>query len=290
MRAGEIAKALGGEFRGRYVYAPGPRHSRKDRSLWLLLDHQAPDGFLVGSFSGENWKEIKDYVRDRLGIEREASARAIRHAPPRPKIDEANDNRQRALEIAKASQPIDGTLAEQYLTKRIGRRIDWPSCLRFHPQCPRGSERLPALIAIMRDAQTNEFRCIQRVFLKPDGTDRLRDAHGKMTLGSAAGACCKLSCNADVTTGLGLCEGIEKALAIIAMGWSPVWSTCGASGMTNFPILQGIEALTIFADNDEAGQRAAKSCAERWADAGREAIVRTPMIGGDWGDALEGAR
>jgi hypothetical protein len=34
--------------------------------------------------------------------------------------------------------------------------------------------------------------------------------------------------------------------------------------------VSGIEALTIFQDEDEAGTKAATACAEVWAEAGRE--------------------
>jgi putative DNA primase/helicase len=60
--------------------------------------------------------------------------------------------------------------------------------------------------------------------------------------------------------------------------------------MANFPVLAGIECLSIFADHDDAGQRAAKQCAQRWADGGRYARIVTPKIAGcDWNDALGAA-
>jgi hypothetical protein len=79
----DIAVALGGEFSGKEVRAPGPGHTPKDRSLTVRVDALAPDGFLVHSFAGDDPLACKDYVRDRLGIrpERErqpASASIIR--------------------------------------------------------------------------------------------------------------------------------------------------------------------------------------------------------------------
>jgi len=49
-------------------------------------------------------------------------------------------------------------------------------------------------------------------------------------------------------------------------------------------VLRGIEAITVFADADPAGMRAAEACARRWSDAGREASIWTPAQG-DWRDA-----
>ena len=64
----KIAELLGGEVRGNQVYAPGPGHSAGDRSLSVLLDASAPDGFVVNSFAGDDAIVCRDYVRDRLGL------------------------------------------------------------------------------------------------------------------------------------------------------------------------------------------------------------------------------
>ena len=58
--------------------------------------------------------------------------------------------------------------------------------------------------------------------------------------------------------------------------------------MANFPVLPGIEALTILVDNDanQAGQRAAEQCAHRWRDAGREVIRLMRRDLGDLNDAV----
>jgi hypothetical protein len=167
----------------------------------------------------------------------------------------------------------------------------WPGDLRFHPTCPRGNQqRLPAVVALLRDIRSDKPKAIQRIFLKADGSDRLRDTMGKATLGPAAGCVCKLSRNEDVCLGLGLTEGVEKGLAILNAGWAPIWVSCGTSGMAKFPVLAGIECLTVFADHDAGGQRAATECAQRWADAGKHVRIVTPKIAGfDWNDALREA-
>jgi len=102
-------------------------------------------------------------------------------------------------------------------------------------------------------------------------------------LGPAAGGCVKLSPDDDVTMGLGIAEGIETALSVMATGWSPVWATLSASTMANFPVLLGIEALTLFADNDASGTgwAAATACADRWLAGGLECSVWTPPNRGD---------
>jgi hypothetical protein len=57
--------------------------------------------------------------------------------------------------------------------------------------------------------------------------------------------------------------------------------------MAAFPVLNGIDALTVFADNDEngAGDTAAAKAIVRWREAGREARGRKPRLPGhDWAD------
>jgi hypothetical protein len=64
-----IAYALGGDVLGRdTVLVPGPGHSRKDRSLAIKLDASAPDGFLIYSHAGDDWKICRDHVRSQLGL------------------------------------------------------------------------------------------------------------------------------------------------------------------------------------------------------------------------------
>jgi hypothetical protein len=51
-----IARALGGDVAGHNVLAPGPGHSRADRSLSIKIDAAAKDGFIVHSFAGGDYR------------------------------------------------------------------------------------------------------------------------------------------------------------------------------------------------------------------------------------------
>jgi hypothetical protein len=64
-----LARALGGDVRGNAVLAPGPGHSKSDRSLSVTVDPDAPDGFVVHSFSNDDPLACKDYVRERAGLD-----------------------------------------------------------------------------------------------------------------------------------------------------------------------------------------------------------------------------
>jgi hypothetical protein len=63
-----VARALGGAVSGRQVVAPGPGHSRHDRSLCIKLEDGAPEGFIVHSFAGDDAIACRDHVRERLGL------------------------------------------------------------------------------------------------------------------------------------------------------------------------------------------------------------------------------
>jgi len=89
----------------------------------------------------------------------------------------------------------------------------------------------------------------------------------------------RLSPDEEVTQGIGICEGIEDGLAILLSGWAPIWCATSAGAIAKFPVLSGIEALTIFADPDANGMKAAGECAERWRAADRECLVSAPCLG-----------
>jgi hypothetical protein len=63
-----IAHILGGEFRGNQVLAPGPGHSREDRSLSITISNSGDD-IVVHSFAHDDPIECKDYVREKCGIQ-----------------------------------------------------------------------------------------------------------------------------------------------------------------------------------------------------------------------------
>src|SRR6478672_59603 len=64
----KIAELLRGEVSGGQVLCPGPAHGATDRSLSVLVDANAPDGFVVHSFADDDAIACKDYVRDKLGL------------------------------------------------------------------------------------------------------------------------------------------------------------------------------------------------------------------------------
>jgi hypothetical protein len=242
---------------------------------------------LVTSFAADDWQACRDHVRDRLGLERFGSHREDRVPVARPvrKLAEVSSgaevNRPLALELWGRAGDPQSTLAEVYLRSRglilepeLAGRV-----LRFDPRHPwRDAEgrraEVPALVALMRHAVTNEPCAIHRTALRADGSKL-----GRLTLGPTKGAAIKLDPDYAVAQGLGIGEGLETCLAVRQrIDWRPVWSMYSAGNVAGFPVLAGIDALTIFADHDASGtgQRAAAECSARWRSAGRECGIYLP--------------
>jgi putative DNA primase/helicase len=195
-----------------------------------------------------------------------------------------------AMRIFADAVPITGTPAAQYLAWRGFHLEAFPDDLRFHPACPFGQDRLPCMVAQVRDIRTNEPIAIHRTAIKPDGNGKCFDdgPESRKALGPISGGAIKLTPDDAITLGLGIAEGIETALRCMTLGW-PMWSCLSASGIAKCPVLAGIEALTIFCDHDksEAGQLAAFECRSRWVAAGVEVkVLRPPQVDTDWDDLL----
>ena len=75
------------------------------------------------------------------------------------------------------------------------------------------------------------------------------------------------------------------------LGFRPAWAVGDANEIRTFPVLAGIEALTILVDHDqnEAGPKAAQECSRRWTAAGREVFRVKPVTSGhDMADIVHG--
>ena len=101
------AKALGGEVSGHnQVNCPGPRHGEKDRSLSVLFDPSAADGFVVRCYSNRDDEiECRDYVRERLGLPpwRPGKRRRYRPIHPGPKPATRTDEDKTRIERAESA-------------------------------------------------------------------------------------------------------------------------------------------------------------------------------------------
>ena len=188
------------------------------------------------------------------------------HGPSdhRPKIDVDADQARRvnaALQLWNEAVPIEGTLGERYLVELRRLHI---ALLDPLDHALRWNGKIGAMVALMTHPIVGSATGVHRTYLAQDGMKLERKMLGK------AGVV-RLSPDENVTVGLGLAEGVEDAIALLLRGWGPAWAAGSAPAIARFPVLSGIEALTIFPNSDEPGMAAARICAERWREAGKEA-------------------
>lgn len=262
-----IASTLGGDVVGnRYVLCPGPDHSRKDRSLKVTF--RADGTFSVTSFAGDDWQQCKDYVRARLGLQNDWRHHDNDDTPVirlREREDDEPARIRSALMRWKTAVPISDTLAERYLASRG---------LSYSGDAIRYRANDRTMVALITDIVTAESTGVHVTYLDGEGRKITRKMYGR-----AGGGVVRLSDDTDVTLGLAIAEGIETALAV---PFRPVWACLSAGTMERFPVLAGVECLSIFADNDVSGTglAAAKACAERWHEVHGEATIHIPNLAG----------
>jgi hypothetical protein len=194
------------------------------------------------------------------------------------------------LDIWREAVDPCGTPVTTYLARRNVPLPDEAAgeAIRFHPRCKFGLHRVPCMVALVRNIETNKPQAIHRTALDLAGNKIEIDGMDRMGLGPVHGGAVKLS--PEVTTCVGLAEGIESALSMRSVpqfGASPVWSLLSAAGIKAFPVLSGIETIWIAVDHDKSstGQRAAMACSARWTAAGREVFRIIPnQLGDDLND------
>ncbi|MEY9581519.1 toprim domain-containing protein [Sinorhizobium fredii] len=287
MNPHDLARLLGGELnRNGMITCPGPGHSRKDRSLSVWLEG---GDIKVHSFAGDDWQVCKDYARERLRLPSWEPGRRQNEGPPtcRARVSDDRDEASRIRLVRRlwreAGDPRLPAVTN-YLEHRGLPPLSDEQLLvfRYHPRCPFDGERLPVLLARFSPIEDDPGLQIEPTAIFRIRLDTYVGAKRKLALGPSAGQAIKL-CRDLSLAGLGITEGIEKALALIASGWRPVWATCGTATMRTFPVLPWMESLTVFCDADDPGREAALAAAGRWHGAGRETrILQPPPPFKDW--------
>jgi hypothetical protein len=226
---------------------------------------------------------------------KQAEAQAKVEAQAKDELADVRQRMAKARSIWQEAIPIEGTLVERYL--QVHRRLDIPAgvsgdVLRFHPQCPFGAARHPCMVGLVRSVTNNDReQAIHRTALTPSGAAlKLEGKTARLSLGPIGGGAIKLSDNAEVGGGLTIGEGLETTIAAMMAPtfYRPAWALLSAGNVASFPVLTGIESLTILVDHDKrdqhgrrAGQRAAVECARRWDAAGREVVAVIPQLEGE---------
>jgi hypothetical protein len=300
----ELARALDGEVSGRQVLAPGPGHSRRDRSLSIRLSNDAPDGFLVHSHADDDWQMCRDYVRAQLGLPswepgdgretidpsriRKWDAVAVNvEAEDKTRTDDDLARIRQAQELWDQGIEAEWSKAEDYLRSRaLGLPDEVGAVLRFHRACPWRNEntgqtdRIPCLIAAFRSLDDDIITGIHRI--RVDQPQRWPKAERKM-LGLVKRAAVKL---APVGSKLTIGEGIETCMAAMELGLGSAWALGSVGCIAKFPVIDGVDELTILAEAGKASADAVQICGRRWRQAGRRVLISRSSVGSDHNDIL----
>ena len=283
--AEQIIRALGGQWHGTSGTARCPAHRDRVPSLSVADD---VGKVLFHCHAGCKQKAVVSALC-KLGLWPVKGARtAVRRQPAaiqhQPKVNVTElPNGEFALRIWNAAIDVPGTIAERYLYHR-GITLPVPASLRYAPSilhAPTGL-RLPAIIAAIRTSQ-GAISAIQRVFVRADGLGKAAVAEPKLSLGPLGDGAVHLAAASEV---LALCEGWEPGLSALQLYGLPVWASLGASRMHRVRLPEIVRKVVIFADNDEAGRKAAERTAHVHRDLGRSIEVRLPTNGVDFNDEL----
>ena len=277
--AREITMALGGTWYGRYGLTFCPAHHNTVTPA-LSVGTGRDGQLLLNCKAGCDFRDVAAALCDRGLSETDVTSQRDY------KAEQAAADHKRALQamqLARETIPITGTIAETYLR---GRGITCPmsDMLRFHPACWHSSgKHLPAMVARVKGS---DGYAVHRTYLKPDGSGKANVEPAKAMLGNCAGGAVRL---VEAEGPLVVAEGIETALSLASGLLShplAIWAALSTSGMQNLRLPANPSRLTIASDGDPAGRAAAQMLAERAHKLGWTVSFLHAPDGKDWNDVL----
>lgn len=235
---------------------------------------------LVAAVMRCDMREAMQWARRFLGIE---DGRPWQPPPPPAEVVKIDHGaRAAALEVWRGTELPQGTPAERYLRGR-SITVPLPPSIRFHRalRYPRSGLLLPCLVAAV-SGPDRLITAIQRIYITSDGK-KAGVSDPKLTLGQLGNGAVRL---AAATEQLGLAEGLETGLSAVQLYGVPVWAALGTR-MDAVAVPDTVTALALFADNDEAGRRAAERAMAIHERQGRTIeVIYPPNNLKDFNDAL----
>ena len=276
-RAKNIVEQLGGIWRGSRGECRCPAHNDSSPSLSVRLGNSA---ILFHCFAGCTSIEVMK-VLQRMKLH-DRGALHIPEAKPK------RDMGALARRLWKASTPLAGTLAEEYLCAR-GLSAPFPKVLRFNPSTVLGSGDNRRIMPAMIAAVENDLGvvAVQRTFLDPDAVLRKPIAKPKVSLGLLGQAAIRL---APATDELGLAEGIEDALSAMEWFGTPTWALGGVERLAFVAIPEKVRRVIVYGDRGRAAERLLEKARDHLIANGRELVNRVPEHHDDWNDAWRAHR
>ena len=173
---------------------------------------------------------------------------------------------QKLNELWASSQPLEGTLGEQYLRDR-GITADLPDTgdIRFVPalnywdnETDRSLGAFPAIVSLMRSPEKGNPLTIHRIYLDPVSGKARVPMPKKLMSTAIDGAIGQLGAVIMPYKPSGDCvaitEGLETAFAVrSAFPDLTVWSAFSANVLAHFKPPKGVRKVFIFGDVDKSG-------------------------------------
>jgi hypothetical protein len=260
--AGTKVKAYGGNY-----LVPCPAHEDDSPSLSL---RDGDRRLMVHCFAGCSPGDVYAAIRRKGHKLLEPGETAPK--PVRGSSEYERRQHDKAAWLWSRRKPIAGTIAERYQRQTRGITCPLPATLAFLP--PLKPEHHPAMVAAFGLVdepepgvlgKPHEVGSIHLTLLKPDGSGKIeqtREQPDKLIIGSPLGRPIVLAPPNDLL-GLAITEGIEDALTAHAATGLGAWAAGAAGFMPKLAdtLPSYIEAVTIFAHADEAGQANARQLA-----------------------------
>jgi hypothetical protein len=276
---------------GRHV--PCPMCGGRDRfhfsdrdgvGLWHCRSCGGGDGFkLIMEIKGVDFPRAAKLVESVVGRARwNRSWRRRRSQPEReePQPTQGKTTTADAIQLWRATVDFRETPGEVYLRSR--KLIVPDEMVNQEGASLRWHAGIGALVALFRNIHTNAPQAVSRIFVDANGRKLKR-----MFLGPVDSAAIKLDRDADVTTALHIGEGFETCQAARQKGLRPTWALGTAGAIERFPVLSGVETLSVLGEKGcTENERAIQACGCRWQDVGREVEIIYPDIGKDMNDLL----
>ena len=290
MTARDLTRALRGHWHGSYGTARCPAHDDRNPSLSIT---ERDGKLLVFCHAGCDQAEVWTALKDR-GLVGETCNRPVTSCRHRQGSNVVTDQLERPVRAeAKAtfakriwaeSRAAVGTPVESYLKGR-GLTVEPPATLRYHPGLKHGPTGLflPAMVAAVTTGPGRDVAAVHRTFLVADGRKKAPVSQNKMMLGPCSGGAVRLAAAGEE---LLLAEGIETALSVLQATGKPTWACLSTSGLKAIILPPEVKTVTIAADGDGAGEKAAQEAARRFYTEGRKVKIARPPDGMDFNDLL----
>lgn len=278
MNAERIAVALGGRKSASNWSARCPVH--EDRQPSLSIADGKEGRVLVHCFAGCAARDVIAVLKAR-GLWSADHPRSP--TPMRMQSRQTTEPDTRAMKIWSEAVEATGTLVASYLRKR-GITLAPPPSLRFHARLWHNSQATcPAMVALVTNAVTGEPMAIHRTYLDHTGHKSNLDPN-KMMLGPTAGGIVRLG---DDEHGLLVGEGIETVLSGMQATGRPGWAALSTSGLKALVLPDHVREVTILADGDPAGLKAAREATSRWTTCGVRVSIAKAPDGRDFNDLIQ---